>query len=90
MIFNHNTFVLNYFLLVLIRYTVRFNKEKNMKYEIDAMSNESGWFKGAHEKMGKEFEKISSKRVKDGWTFHSYNHVNDVKSILTTLVWQKD
>ena len=61
-----------------------------MQYEIDAIANESGWFKGAHEKMGKEFQKISEKRVKNGWTFHSYNHVNDVKSILTTLVWQKE
>ena len=63
-----------------------------MQYEIDAIANEAGWFKGAHEKMGEEFKEISEKRVKDGWIFHSYNHVNvnDGKAILTTLVWEKE
>jgi len=49
-----------------------------MQYEIDAIANEAGWFKGAHEKMGEEFKEISEKRVKDG------------KAILTTLVWEKE
>jgi hypothetical protein len=37
-----------------------------MQYEIDAIANEAGWFKGAHEKMGEEFKEISEKRVQDG------------------------
>ena len=32
-----------------------FIRRENMQYEIDAIANEAGWFKGAHEKMEEEF-----------------------------------
>ena len=60
-----------------------------MEYEIDALDNKAGWFSGAHDKVASEFQKVSKKRVADGWTLHSYNHVDAGKYILTTIVWQR-
>ena len=37
-----------------------------MEYEIDAFDADSGIFSGAHDKLAKEFKKISEKRTKEG------------------------
>ena len=60
-----------------------------MKYEIDAIDNDAGFFSGAHEKTAKEFSKISEKRVSDGWTLHSYDTCVQGKTMITTIVWEK-
>ena len=60
-----------------------------MQYEIDAIDEDSGWFKGAHKKTANEFKKISEKRVQDGWTLHSYDTLAQGKTMVTTIVWQK-
>ena len=60
-----------------------------MVYEIDAFDADAGIFSGAHDKLAKEFKKISEKRNKDGWTLHSYDTVAQGKTIFATCVWQK-
>jgi hypothetical protein len=46
-----------------------------MEYEIDAIDASAGIFSGGHDKLAKEFQKISKKRVSDGWKLHSYDTV---------------
>ncbi|MDC3020836.1 hypothetical protein OA011_00405 [bacterium] len=60
-----------------------------MQYEIDAIDASAGWFSGGHDKVAKEFKKISEKRVKDGWVLHSYDTVAQGKTMYATVVWQK-
>ena len=60
-----------------------------MEYEIDAIDKSAGWFSGGHDKLAKEFKRISDKRVKNGWTLHSYDSVVQGKTMYATLVWQK-
>jgi hypothetical protein len=60
-----------------------------MQYEIDAMDEKRGFFKGAHDKTAKEFKQLADKRVQDGWTLHSYDTVVQGKTMFTTMVWQK-
>ena len=59
------------------------------EYEIDAIDASAGIFSGGHDKLAKEFQKISKKRVSDGWKLHSYDTVAQGKNIFATIVWQK-
>tara|TARA_B100000925_G_scaffold286590_1_gene264559 strand:+ start:1328 stop:1510 length:183 start_codon:yes stop_codon:yes gene_type:complete len=60
-----------------------------MEYEIDAIDADSGFFSGGHEKLAKQFQKISQKRVADGWKLHSYDTCVQGKTMYATLVWQR-
>ena len=61
-----------------------------MEYEIDALDADSGWFSGGHDKLAKDFQRISQKRVKKGWRLHSYDSVAQGKTMYATVVWQKE
>ena len=60
-----------------------------MEYEIDALDASSGWFSGGHDKVAKEFKKISDKRVAGGWKLHSYDTCVQGKYMYATAVWEK-
>ena len=61
-----------------------------MIYEIEVLDKDAGFFSNANGQLAKEFNKISKKRVNDGWTLHSYDTVGQGKTIYCTSVWFKE
>ena len=60
-----------------------------MEYEIDALDEKAGLFSGGHDKLAKEFKKVSEKRVKNGWKLHSYDTVAQGDTMYATVIWEK-